>query len=293
MNETGHNARDTFSTGSEDVSPRLDSLDGVQDGAALRPRGRCRVRVLVAAGLTAALAAAGVTAALLAGSGSGASSPLAAVTGALAETSAASYSFGLDTTVQVSGRQVRSSVVSGEFDPRHALGSEIVTTSYENHPVEAQIRFIGNYLYTWVSPASGLGTVGKPWNKSPVPPAGGEGSQGVGAYGFVSDQPVSPAELSGVLLSAGAVGDAGSASGPGWTGTKYTFTARIAGESVSATVYVDRQGRVRRMVTITRQDRLATDRELTFDDFGAQEAITAPPASQAEYTSNPYWGFYF
>jgi hypothetical protein len=70
-------------------------------------------------------------------------------------------------------------------------------------------------------------------------------------------------------------------------------TASISGESVSGTVYVDRQGRVRRLVTITPEGRVTVDRNLTFDDFGVQAAVTAPPASQAEYTSYPYWGFYF
>jgi hypothetical protein len=136
-------------------------------------------------------------------------------------------------------------------------------------------------------------------------PGSARGAQGVGAYGFVSDQPVSPAELSRALLSAGTVRDAGSADGPGWTGTEYTFTASISGGPVSGTVYVDRQGRVRRLVTITPEGnaipegtglpegRVTVDRDLTFDDFGVQAAVTAPPASQTEYTSYPYWGFYF
>lgn len=108
---------------------------------------------------------------------------------------------------------MHSDVVSGAFDPRHELGTESLTTSYENHPVRAQIRFVGKYVYTWVSPGSGLGTVGKrkPWNKALVPPVEAKGAQEIDLYGFVSDQPVSPAELSGLLRSAGAVRDAGPA----------------------------------------------------------------------------------
>jgi hypothetical protein len=98
-----------------------------------------------------------------------------------------------------------------------------------------------------------------------------------------------------VLRSAGTVREAGSASGPGWTGTRYAFTARLprARESLSATVYVDQQGRVRRLVTISTQGRLTTDRDLAFGDFGAPVPVTAPPASQVKYTSYPYWGFLF
>lgn len=78
---------------------------------------------------------------------------------------------------------------------------------------------------------------------------------GYEVYDFVTGRPVTPAELSGVLRSAGTVRDEGSASGPGWTGTGYAFTARFfdARESVSGTVYVDQQGQVRRLVTSTTQ----------------------------------------
>jgi hypothetical protein len=58
--------------------------------------------------------------------------------------------------------------------------------------------------------------------------------------------------------------------------------------------YVDMQGRVRRLMTTTTQKSgLTTYRDLTFGDFGAPVLATAPPASQVQYTSSPYWGFYF
>jgi hypothetical protein len=56
---------------------------------------------------------------------------------------------------------------------------------------------------------------------------------------------------------------------------------------------VDQQGRVRRLVTITTQGRVTTDRYLTFGDFDAPVAVTAPPVSHVKYTSTPYWGFLF
>lgn len=34
-------------------------------------------------------------------------------------------------------------------------------------------------------------------------------------------------------------------------------------------------------------------RDLTFGAYGASGPVTAPPASQVQYTSQPYWGFYF
>lgn len=266
-----------------------------QGDAARRGRGRRRMRELAAAGAVAAVAAAGVTAAMLAASASHAPSALAAVTSALAKTSADSYSFSLDSTVQSAGRVRSSDVVTGAFDPRHELGAEVLTW----HGVlsaKAQIRFIGKYVYTWVSPGSGLGTIGKPWDKAPVPSPEADILPGDGPYGFVSDRPVSPAGLSGVLRSAGRVSDGGPASGPGWTGTKYAFTASLSGgrESISGTVCVDQQGRVRRLVTITTEEGVTTDRDLTFGDLGAPVSVTAPPVSQVKYTGGgPYWGFYF
>jgi hypothetical protein len=222
--------------------------------------------------------------------GSGASSALAAVTGALTETSAESYSFSLDSTVQSGGRDVSSSVVSGVFSPKHDVGAETLTMSSEHHLTKARIRFIGKYVYTWASSGSGLG---KPWNKAPVPAAGADRTQGDDLYGFVSDQPVSADQLSGTLRYAPAVYDAGPVTGPGWVGTKYTFTVRLVGGFVSGVAYVDRQGRVRRLVTTTTGEGVTTRRDLNFGDFGVREAVTAPPASQTAYTSSPYLGFYF
>jgi hypothetical protein len=263
---------------------------------ASRPGRSRRMWTLVATGAVVAAVAAGVIAALLAQSARGTPSALAVVTSALAKTSADSYRFSLDSTVQVAGRDVHTDVVTGAFDPRHQLGAEVLTGHGVGvHPSKAQIRFIGKYLYTWISPASGLGTLGKPWNKSPVPPAGANEIPEGYPYGFVTDRPVSPAELSVVLRSAGTVSDGRPASGPGWTGTKYTFTAHFfdARESIRVTLYVDQQGRVRRLVTITTEEGLTTARDLTFGDFGAPVPVTAPNTSQVKYTSKPYWGFYF
>ena len=233
---------------------------------------------------------------LLAAPGSHAPSALATVTGALAETSADSYRFSLDTVVPSYKDIVPPVAVSGAFDPGNGLGTELLTTRLHKRSVRMQIRFIGKYVYTRPLPGSGLGTLTKPWDKSPVPPAGADVMPpGDDVYGFVSDRPVSPAELSRVLQSAGTVRAEGAASGPGWTGTRYAFTARLFGgrDSVTGNVYVDRQGRVRRLVTITTQGRARSDRDLTFTSFGAPVPVPAPPASQVQYTSTPYWGFYF
>jgi hypothetical protein len=94
----------------------------------------------------------------------------------------------------------------------------------------------------------------------------------------------------------------GPASGPGWTGSKYAFTAhpaRSPAVTVAGTVEVDQQGRVRDLDTITtvrtrqRSPAQTQTEDLTFSDFGGPVQVTAPPATQVKQTSTPYWEFGF
>lgn len=269
-------------------------------GGAPEPRGVnwhhrfSRMRLLTAVAVVATAAVAGVTAEVLAPPGSQAPSALATVRSALATTSAASYSFEMDTVVPSLADLVAPIAVSGAFDPRHRVGTEVLTTRSKEQPEKMQIRFIGRYVYTWVS---GTETVGEPWNKALVPLAGANGlpSNDPYFYGFITDEPVSPAGLSSLLGSAGEVRKAGLADGPGWSGVKYAFTARLPGgkESVSGTLDVDQQRRVRKVVMITRQGKTTVDRKITFSDFGAPVPVAAPAVSQVKYTSTPYSGYYF
>jgi hypothetical protein len=281
--------------GPEDAEPGAGPLSRPRDPGDGPRRRRFSPMRLITTAVVAAVAGAGVTAALLPAPGTSASSALAVVARALAQTSADAYSFDLDTAVPSYHHVVPAVVVSGAFDPRHELGTELLTTRANKHPVRMQIRFIGKYVYTLLSPGLGTGTTPRPWDKSPVPAAGPDIlPPDDGGYGFISDRPVSLAGLSLVLRSAGTVRDDGSASGPGWTGARYAFTARLVGrESITGTVYVDRQGQVRRLVTITRQGRLAIDRNVTFTGFGARVPVTVPPLAQVQYTSTPERGFYF
>jgi hypothetical protein len=253
------------------------------------------MRLLIATGAVAIMASTGVTAMQLASHHSQAPSPLAAVTGALAETSAESYSFRLDSTSQIAGSEVSSSVATGAFDPRRELGMELLTTRSGLRSARMQIRFVGNYVYTWIAPGSGFKAIAKPWDKAPR--FGPGGTTGDDPYSFATDRPVSPAGLSRVLAAAGTVRYARHASGPGRAGTIYVFTARLSGgrnwESLSGTVYLDQQGRVRRLVTITAEPGFTTDRNLRFGEFGSPVTVAAPPARQVEYTSTPPWGLYF
>jgi hypothetical protein len=268
--------------------------------AASRRRPRRRTCALAAAGVIAAGAAAGVIAALL--GAAAAPSPMAALTGALTRTSAHSYSFSLDESEHFAKRTLNSDMVSGAFDPQRRLGTELLTAQSGRATQRAQIRFIDADLYTSVSPGSGFG---EPWDETPAAAAASAAMPPGDLYSFVSDRPVSPAALTTVLRSPGATArDAGPVSGPGWSGTKYTFTTLIGGgrEAVSGTAWVDQQGLVRRLLTVTTEKGLqatdktllTTDRDITFGDFGAPVRVAAPPASQTKDTSGqPYWGFYF
>jgi hypothetical protein len=77
---------------------------------------------------------------------------------------------------------------------------------------------------------------------------------------------------------------AGPASGPGWTGTRYAFSATRTGTKTSGTVTVDRQGRTRALVLTQRTPSavnvLVETQVLTFSDFGAPVTVTPPPADQ-------------
>jgi len=162
-----------------------------------------------------------------------------------------------------------------------------------------QVRFIDAYLYTSVPSGSGFG---KPWDKSSLAAATAAavaaGPPPGDPYGFASDQVVSPSGLIAVLRLPGtAVRDSGPATGPGWTGVRYTFAARDGQATISGAVDVDRQGRARRMKITTHhgvRPVTTTGRDIGFGDFGAPVRVSAPPASQVEYTTGrPYLGFYF
>ena len=290
MNQTDQDASGAFpaAAGTSTLS------SGPEQAAALRRRHWRRTTLVLAA---AVAVAAGGTAALLARSASDPPSPLAALTGALARTSQENYRFRLNVTVLYAGTERSSVVVSGALDPGHERGTELLAVRlarYARDSRTAWIRFTGKYVYTRVSAEPGPWPAGKPWDKAPVPAAGALPLGDL--YGFVSDWPVSPDELRAVLRqSAATARDAGPASGPGWTGTRYSFTARLSPRSsLSGIVYVDNQGRARRLVTTTTEEsRVTTYRNLIFAGFGTPVPVTVPPASQIHYTSTPYWGFYF
>ena len=123
---------------------------------------------------------------------------------------------------------------------------------------DGQIRFIGPYDYLY-HPGGPALPGGKTWVRAPSPQQWEPVTAGQGlslAAGLSSLAVTSPQNLFALLKTASTVDRQGSASGDGWTGTSYAFTARITFDpdgssqpavTAAGTVAVDQQGRVRRL----------------------------------------------
>jgi len=287
------------------ASAASDVVGRVRRQAARQRRRRALVPV-GAVGLAAAVAG-GVTAGVVIGAGS-ASAPgsLKMLTDALVKTSVQSFTFNYtqqqthsDTTGPSTTR------ASGAFDPATGTGQEDV---FAGNPVAVHVLFTGKNMY--VSNNQPKLTGYKPWIETaePVPPQPGSGSATPGSLfateGFAGGEPLNPADLIPLLKSATTVSELGSASGPGWTGTSYRFTAPMTGAveseshmSVHGTVAVDSSGRVRELTTVTQWQgessvagrppiTITNTNRLAFGGFGVPVTVTAPPASQADYRKN-------
>jgi hypothetical protein len=255
---------------------------------------RRRARTLVPAGAVAALGGAAALGVTLTATVADAPSALAAVTAAAAKTSAESFqltSTEIQTTTIVRSspvhyRPVRTRI-TGVFDPRRGLAEETVAGV-------SPVRIVGGHMYAQRVVGSVLAH-GKLWVEGQVPPPPVTPGQNPGlAEATNSVEPVDPSAVLGVLKSAVSVQAEGPASGPGWTGTKYAFTKGPYTEAgatgtTRGTVYVDDQGRVRRLVvtgtfrlpgTPTMHMEVGYTYDVTFGEFGVQVSVTAPPASQ-------------
>jgi hypothetical protein len=308
MNDTEEVARRLFATAAEDIPPGIDLLRGVRARHQAR---RLRTQALISAGAAVVLAAAAVTLTV-----SRAPSALAQVAQAASRTSGQSYRASATTSLLAPAGSPAGTpaTVSGEFDPAHGLGVE---TS-----ARGQVRYVGGYMYVPMPQAFRL--VYQRQHKTPLPAGktwlrlklqtspGAVPAQFTAVYGslagLVADNPQS---LLAMLTSATQVHQAGSASGPDWTGTRYAFTATTnVGTAwhvivhTSGTVDVDQQGRVRRLDVRVRTQYLASPahqlREMvqtaavTFGDFGIGVSVSAPPASETYEGGtgtaiNPIW----
>jgi hypothetical protein len=280
MNDTEDTVRRLFAAAAEDIPPGIDLLRG------MRARSRKRVvraRAVLAAGLAGIVA----VAAAITLSAIRAPSAQAQVTQAASRTAAQSYQV---SSVLTTGARPPVTI-SGEFDPARDVGEE--TTSQG-----LQIRFVGNYVYVpltgalrkaWdvIQPAPL--PAGKLWLRGPAPRLSGDASAALVLLGSAIPGvgQFTPQDLLTLLESASQVRQAGSASGPGWTGTAYTFTATttLGGPShlvvaTSGTVDVDQQGRVRQLNATETLGPTVLKVRTTFGDFGIPVSVSAPPASQ-------------
>ena len=267
--------------------------DGLLGAVRRRQARRRRTRALVSAG---AVAAAAGTAAVTLLSATVATPPaLAAVTGALSR--ASTESFRMSLTITGTGQAAITSplYVTGKLDLKRNLGEETLSNGWRT-------VIVGHEAYTKILPdqAATYGTTtGKLWTQELVsdsaPPASSTGAQI--AWDFNSDRPFNPQALLALIESGAKVHDEGSVSGPGWTGTRYTFSLshpqhslRLV-DSITGTVDVDRHGHVRGLTQTTAfaaggQPGAAAGMtytlDFTFSDFGLRFSVTPPPASQVD-----------
>src|SRR5215831_870745 len=185
-------------------------------------RARRRTRALVSA---AGVVAAAVTAAavLLSVTVAAAPSALAAVTSALSRAAAGSFSMKLTVTQHntvPAPLGIQSPLrITGKLDLRRHLGEEKLSNGWRT-------LIVGDVAYTRLPHRQAKVYGGRPWTEEPLadtePPYRSAGAQL--AWDFNSDRPFNPQALLTLLRSGAKVVNAGSVSGPGWTGTRYRFT---------------------------------------------------------------------
>lgn len=289
MNDTEEAVHRLFAVAAEDIPPGIDLLRG----ARARQRARVRhVRVLLSTSMAGVLA----IAAAITLSAVRAPSALAQVTQAAARTAAQSYRVSSVTTLVKAPRvgPQPTLAVSGEFDPAQGVGEETCTPAF-------QIRYVGRYMYLSMDPPlfKAFRAVYDATQKVPIPagaswlrlPASLRTGRGVTLVEIAqlgstmtNLEQLNPQDLLALLESASQVREAGPASGSGWTGSAYTFTAtnRLGGPFLmtSGTVDVDQQGRVRRLDAVESIGETAWKVEMTFGDFGVPVSVSAPPASE-------------
>lgn len=290
--EAEEEARRLLAVAVGDIPSGIDLLSGVRRRRAAH---RARLRAALAVGTAGVAAVTAAVAAVVALSASGAPSAWAAVTTAARLTAAQNYQVTMTSslrTVLPTAGMGHPWTVSGEFSPALRIGEED----------GGQVRFVGGYVYTYVgSTAVAARHDGKSWVKT-TQPAFTSTRVGIAAWlGSRAGLPLTaPQDLLGLLESATAVREAGTASGPGWTGTGYAFSAAItlgatrdSFISIAGTVGVDTQGRVRRLdATMTEHFPAGTIEppgahittitrtvQVTLGDFGLPVSVSAPPAS--------------
>lgn len=279
MNDTETKARRLFAAATEDMPAGIDLLDGFVAAQRRDRSRRTRRGGVLSAGIAAAAAA--VTAIMLT---TGSAPPaLATVTSALTRTLAQSYHLSeQDSYYYIVNGQIRNphhDACTTEADPvRHLLATSCSTPNPMTGEAGPIVREVSGYTYFYTPVTTG--THGKHWTR--VPTASLPPPPCCAVNGFTT---ATPQQMLAEIKQAATVTVAGPASGPGWTGTRYAFSAtQRDGTKLSGTVTVDRQGQTRALVLTIRSPSavnvLVMTQVLTFSDFGAPVTVTPPPADQ-------------
>jgi hypothetical protein len=266
MNDTETEAHRLLAAATEDTPPEIDLLDGFATARRRDRSRRTRRGAVLSAGI--AVAAASVTAVTLT---MGSAPPaLATVTSALTRTLTQSYH------LSEQDSYLHHEACTTEADPaRHLLAT---SCAGQNGPF---VREVGGYIYYYNSPTifpQPKYSNGKLWLRIPS-------ASVLQLPGTDSFSAATPQQMLALIKELSKVTAAGPASGPGWTGTRYAFSATLkSGTKLSGTMTVDRQGRARALVLTTRfpsdPRTLVMTNSLTFSDFGAPVTVTPPPADQ-------------
>jgi hypothetical protein len=274
---TEDEARSLLTVAAEDIRPGTDLqgdlLRGLRKRQATR---RIRTRAAVATGTAGALAAGALTALSM----SAAPSALAAVTAAATRTAGQSFVYTGTMT-----RSVRSSDPSGAQPPYTVtVTGKLAPARGEGEENGGSVRFLNGYEYIRTAVLH-MHIPGKSWIRWPGPLPPHDAFAGILSSDPVALVQMSPQDLLPLLKDATSVRQAGTASGPGWTGTAYTFSGTELGNIlVRGTVDVDEHGRIRQLDTTaswaSEDGTSVITSRIMFGGFGTAVSVSAPPASE-------------
>jgi hypothetical protein len=256
---------------------------------------RRRPRALSIAGGT--VVAAGAAAAVFLSVNAAAAPPaLAAVSGALSRAEAGSFAMDLTVTAKPALNNPATPLhIIGKLDLKRGIGQETISNGW-------QTLIVDGTAYTKILPSQTKqnDTGGKLWTTTPLAemednlPYKSPG--GKLAWDFNSNRPFNPQAVLALLNSdPTALDNEGPISGPGWTGTKYTFVVsnpKDTGglvDSITCTIGVDSKGDIRNLTQTTvfatggnasTSGKQIYTADFTFSDFGTRFSVTPPPASE-------------
>jgi hypothetical protein len=286
--------RSLLAMATQDRPAGIDLLGKVRRPA--RRPGRSRSRRLVPAlaslATVAVVGAVAVTMAAL----PRAPSAQAQVTAAAEHTSGQSFRVQIKSTQQGDGK-ASAAVYSGAFDPARRIG-----VLWREDGAGRENRFVGDYVYEKAIPGDTLRRLptGKHWIS--YPRADMESKKLPASASLIKLAPQDPQAALRRLRAATDVRERSTASGPGWTGHRYSFRVDeplkagkhphpAIGLHVTGTVDIDAQGRVRRLDFTFEMDWVVPGKGpakaggpshsvMEFSAYGTRVTVVAPPARQ-------------